>query len=201
MTMPRDTASPHDREAHMKSHVEVSRGEPDEQPSAEGEAERAPDSHPILELRRDIDRLFENFVRDIAPPFRWRGFGFGPFGQVETVFRSADEVLPPADCVETERELIITVELPGVGPDHIEVSLADGMLNVDGEKPRTVDLPEARVHLSERRYGAIRRSFRVPAAVDQDAISAAFEKGVLILTLPKRKDPETAARRVQVVRS
>jgi HSP20 family protein len=75
------------------------------------------------------------------------------------------------------------------------------MLNVDGEKPRTVDLPEARVHLSERRYGAIRRSFRVPAAVDQDAISAAFEKGVLILTLPKRKDPETAARRVQVVRS
>jgi HSP20 family protein len=63
-----------------------------------------------------------------------------------------------------------------------------------------VDLPEARVHLCERRYGAIRRSFRVPAAVDEDAISAAFEKGVLILTLPKRRDPQTSARRVQVVR-
>ena len=185
----------------MKSRVEVSRDGPDEQPSAEGEPERITDSHPILELRRDIDRLLENFVRDIAPPFRWRGLGFGPFGQVETVFRSADEVLPPADCVETDRELIITVELPGVGPDHIEVSLTDGMLNVDGEKPRTVDLPEAKVHLSERRYGAIRRSFRVPAAVDEDTISAAFEKGVLILTLPKRQEPETPARRVQVVRS
>ena len=184
----------------MNSRVEVTRGRSDEQPSAEGKPERVNDNRPILQLRQEIDRLFENFVRDIAPPFRWRGFGFGPFGQVETEFRSADEVLPRADCVETDRELIITIELPGVGPDHIEVSLADGMLSVDGEKPRTVDLPEARVHLSERRYGAIRRSFRVPAAVDEDAIRAVFEKGVLILTLPKRRIPQTPPRRVQVVR-
>jgi HSP20 family protein len=194
-------ALPHDKETHMKPRVEVTRSGSDKQPSAEAEPERGHGSHPILKLHRDIDRLFENFVRDLAPPFRWRGFGFGPFGQVETEFRSADEVLPRADCVETDRELIITVELPGVGPDHIDVSLADGMLNVDGEKPRTVELPEAQVHLSERRYGVIRRSFRVPAIVDEDAISAVFEKGVLILTLPKRRDPQTSARRVQVVRS
>ena len=185
----------------MNSRVEVTRSRSDEPPSTEGEPERADDNEPILKLRREIDCLFENFLRDIAPPFRWRGFGFGPFGQVETEFRSADEVLPRADCVETDRELIITVELPGVGPDHIDVSLADGKLNVDGDKPRTVDLPQARVHLSERRYGAIRRSFRVPDAVDEDAISAVFEKGVLILTLPKRREPQTSARRVQIVRS
>jgi HSP20 family protein len=186
----------------MKSRVEVTRSGSEEQPLAEEDAEpeRVSNNHPIVKLRRDIDSLLENFVRDVAPPFRWRGFGFGPFGQVETEFRSADEVLPRADCVETDREIIITVELPGVGPDHIDVSLADGMLNVDGEKPRTVNLPEARVHLNERRYGAIRRSFRVPAAVDEDAISAAFEKGVLILTLPKRRDPQMSPRRVQVVR-
>ena len=185
----------------MESRLEVARRPSEDQPPAEGEPEVAAVDHPIVELRRDLDRLFENFVRDIAPPFRWRGFGFGPFGQVETEFRAADEVLPRADCVETDHELVITVELPGVGPDHIEVSLADGMLNVDGVKPRTVDLPEARVHLSERRYGGIRRSFRVPVTVDEDAISAAFEKGVLILTLPKRTAPRPPAKRVEVVRS
>ncbi len=185
----------------MKSRIEVSRIGPDKQASAGVEVEPPADENPILELRQEIDRLFENFMRDIAPPFRWRGFGFGPFGQVETEFRAPDEVLPRADCVETESELVITVELPGVGPDHIDVSLADGMLNVDGVKPRTVDLPEAQVHLCERRYGAIRRSFRIPETVDQDAITAAFEKGVLILTLPKRQEPREPAKRVQIVRS
>ena len=180
--------------------VEVTRKPTEDRASPAGEPQAAAVDHPIVELRRDLDRLFEDFVRDITPPFRWRGFGFGPFGHLETEFRAADEVLPRADSVETENELVITVELPGVGPDHIDVSLADGMLNVDGVKPRTIDLPEAQVHLSERRYGAIRRSFRVPAAVDEDAISAAFEKGVLILTLPKRAQPQTSATRVQVVR-
>ena len=185
----------------MEPRIEVSRSRSEDRPPTGSEPETAEDNHPLLQLRQDLDRLVENFVRDIAPPFRWRGFGFGPFGQVETEFRAADEVLPRADCVETDRELVITVELPGVGPDHIDVSLADGMLNVDGVKPRTIDLPEAQVHLSERRYGAIRRSFRVPGTVDEDAISAAFEKGVLILTLPKRTEPQTPAKRVQVVRS
>lgn len=185
----------------MEPTVEVTRKPSEDRPSPDREPPAATANHPILELRRDLDRLFEDFVRDITPPFRWRGFGFGPFGHLETEFRAADEVLPRADCVETEREVVIMVELPGVGPDHIEVSLADGMLNVDGVKPRTIDLPEARVHLSERRYGAIRRSFRVPATVDEDAISAAFEKGVLILTLPKRVEPQTPATRVEVVRS
>ena len=185
----------------MNSHVKMAKSRPEEQPSAEGELERPADNHPIIELHQEIGRFFENFVRDVTPPFRWRGVGFGPFGQIETEFRAADEVLPRADCVETDCEVVITVELPGVGPDHIEVSLVDGMLNVDGVKPRTVDLPEGRVHLSERRYGGIRRSFRVPATVDQDAITAAFEKGVLILTLPKRMESQTPAKRVQVVRS
>lgn len=183
----------------MKSHVEVNRSSSENRPSTEVESRTLTLDHPIVELRRDLDRLLEDFVRELAPPFRWRGFGFGPFGQLETEFRAADEVLPRADCVETETELVITIELPGVGPDHIDVSLADGMLNVDGVKPRTVDLPEAQVHLSERRYGAIRRSFRVPASVDEDTISAAFEKGVLILTLPKRTEPLTPAKHIQIV--
>lgn len=155
---------------------------------------------PVVALRQEIDRLFEEFFRDFGPPFRFRGFGFGPFGQMETEFRGADDVMPRADCVETEDEVVITMELPGVGAEHIEVSLTDGNLNVDGVKPRTVDLPEGRVHLSERRYGTIRRSFRVPASVDEDSISAAFEKGVLILTLPKKSAAQAPVRRVQVVK-
>jgi HSP20 family protein len=185
----------------MNSQVKMAKDWLEEQPSADGKPDRLADTHPIIELHQEIGRFFENFVRDISPPFRWRGVGFGPFGQIETEFRAADEVLPRADCVETDCELIITVELPGVGPDHLEVSLADGMLYVDGVKPRTVDLPEGRVHLSERRYGAIRRSFRVPAAVDQNAISAAFDKGVLVVTLPKRTESPPPTKRVQVVRS
>lgn len=155
---------------------------------------------PVVALRQEIDRLFEEFFRDFGPPFRFRGVGFGPFGQVEAEFRGADEVLPRADCVETDEALVITVELPGVSPEHIEVSLADGMLHVDGIKPRTVDLPAGQVHLSERRYGVIRRSFRVPATVQEDAITAAMEKGVLILTLAKGANAGEPVRRVRVVK-
>ncbi|TVS00341.1 MAG: Hsp20/alpha crystallin family protein [Rhodospirillales bacterium] len=156
-------------------------------------------THPVQALRQEIDRVFEEFVRDFGPPFRWRGFGFGPFGQVETEYRSPGEVMPRAECLETDSEIVITVELPGVQLDDIEVSLADGMLDVQGVKARGEAVGDAKVHLAERRYGSIARSFRVPARVDEDAISASFDNGVLLITLPKRYTDPPAGKRVAVI--
>lgn len=159
---------------------------------------RGDPGHPMQALRQEIDRVFEDFVRDFGPPFRWRGFGFGPFGQVEAEYRSPGDVLPRAESLETDAEIVITIELPGVKPTDIEVSLADGMLDVQGVKARSEDVTDGKLHLTERRYGRICRSFRVPVRVEEDAISASFDNGVLRITLPKRYADPPAGKRVAI---
>lgn len=175
------------------------KGNPPGDAPAEGGAPRSGGAdYPMLGLREGMDRLFEDFLRELAPPFRWRGFGFGPFGQMETEFRSMGEVMPRADYLEGEDADVITVELPGVDEDDVTVSLVEDQLVVEGEKPRRYATDSGRLRLGERRYGTIRRSFRVSETVDPEGISASFGNGILTITLPKRAGGAGKAKRVPV---
>ncbi len=139
----------------------------------------------FLTIRSEIDRLFEDFLRECKPPFRWRGSGYNPFGRVEMEIGHTGEVLPRADMAETEAGYTLTLELPGVAETDIEISLANGLLIIEGNKrPPAVD-EDLKVHVSERHYGAFRRTFRVPAAADEDALRAITRDGVLTVIMPK----------------
>jgi HSP20 family protein len=94
---------------------------------------------------------------------------------------------PAADVVETEDEIRVIVEMPGVNPDAIQVDIENNLLSVSGEKQEEHTEGDERStwHLTERRYGQFSRAFVLPRDVDADGIHANFENGILSVTIPK----------------
>jgi HSP20 family protein len=91
----------------------------------------------------------------------------------------------PTDVSEDENALQIGMELPGVDPDDVRLSLENNVLTIRGEKRQQIDENNERVHRFERVYGVFERTFVLPNTVDPDKIDARFENGVLIVRIPK----------------
>ena len=90
---------------------------------------------------------------------------------------------PAVDVLETDRELLLYAELPGIERDQVELTVVDRRLELSGRRPPlAADHAFARM---ERSYGPFRRVFELPADIDPDGVSATFEDGVLRVTLPK----------------
>jgi HSP20 family protein len=108
---------------------------------------------------------------------------------------------PEADVVETEKDIRVLLDVPGMRPEDIEIGLENNLLSVSGERrPEWSESEGQRVdwHLSECRYGKFSRSFVLPRDVDADRIEAHVEDGVLRLSIPKN---ERARRRRIEIRS
>jgi HSP20 family protein len=111
-----------------------------------------------------------------------------------TVRGNADSTLA-LDVHETDTNYIVQTALPGANPDNIHVSVHDGVLTISTEiNPPTME--NSRTLIQERVYGKFTRSLRLPQMVDLDNVNAAFENGVLTLTMPK--SPEAQPRQIPV---
>ena len=158
--------------------------------------------HPLVGLRQEMDRLFERFMGDGGPfgsgglsrlgdwdPFRsvgipsWFG-GFGPS--------------PSVDLSESEKSFELTMELPGMEADDVELELSGDALTVKGEKRKELEKQEQDYHLTERSFGQFRRTFTLPSGVEADKIGAAFSKGVLTVTVPKLAEATKQRKRIEV---
>jgi HSP20 family protein len=139
---------------------------------------------PFENLRREIDRLFEDFDT---------GFWRAP---LQRAFAGAG--MPAVDIAETEKSYEITAELPGLDEKNVEVNYADGVLTIKGEKSDQKEEKKRDYYLSERSYGSFQRSFAVPDGVDADKIDAAFKNGVLTVTLPKSAEAQKPAKKIEV---
>ena len=107
---------------------------------------------------------------------------------------------PTADVVETENEIRVMLEMPGISPENLNVDMENNVLTVSGEKHEERKEGDERStwHLTERRYGQFSRSFVLPRDVEADNIAAHFETGILTVRIPKS---ERARRRRIEVRS
>src|ERR671911_75396 len=103
---------------------------------------------------------------------------------------------PALDISERKDAYLVTVELPGVEADDLEITLEDGLLTIQGERHFAHDSSEQQFHRVERRYGAFRRSITLPAHVMAEGIQASFEDGVLQIMVPKAE--EAKPKRIQV---
>ena len=92
---------------------------------------------------------------------------------------------PPVDLYEDKDSLVFQAELPGFKKEHVEISLQDGVLTVSGERKVENQAAETEAHRTERFYGKFQRSITLPVAVDADKIKAAYQDGLLTVTLPK----------------
>ena len=160
--------------------------------------ERKPDRptewRPFESLRREVDRLFDDFQGG-----SWRS----PFGRMLDVepFRRGEIGWgkPPAvDVVDKDKAYEITAELPGMDESNIDVKVADGTLTIKGEKRDEKEEKKKDYYLSERRFGSFQRSFGVPDGVDVDKIEANFKNGVLTVTLPKTPEAQKSEKKIAI---
>jgi HSP20 family protein len=147
-------------------------------------AEREESSDPFVALRRDVDRMFDDFFNGSLA--RFPGFAkLGTFG-------------PSVDVEDKEKELIVTAELPGLDEKDFEVTVAGDVLTIKGEKKTENENQNGGAHYIERRFGSFSRSVRLPFEVGDQNIEAKYEKGVLSIRLPKPADAQRQVRRIEV---
>ncbi len=139
----------------------------------------------FTDLQRDVNSIFDNM---------WRGFGAPAVAGDGNVSR----LQPTTDIAETDKEYEVTVELPGIDEKDVEVTLANGVLSIKGEKKFEREEKKKDYYLSERSYGSFQRSIRVPEDVDGEKVSAAFAKGVLTLKLPKLAEAQSTTKKIAV---
>ncbi len=152
------------------------------------------DSDPLVAFRRDMSRMFDAFFG-----------GFGAPGMLAPALRALPPAIltPQINISETDEEIRITADLPGLDEDDIEVKLADGMLTIGGEKAAETEADEEEegersYHLVERTQGAFSRTLLLPFAVEPEDIDAEFKNGVLTITIPKPKAVQEKTHKIAV---
>ena len=104
--------------------------------------------------------------------------------------------LPAVDVWETDSELVLSFDLPGIPEDKVAVELDDSVLTVSGERERTQEHSSERFYRFERRFGQFSRSVTLPAGIKEDEIKAAYKDGVLEIRVPRPE--EQKPKRIQI---
>lgn len=139
---------------------------------------------PLQTLRSEIERVFEDFPKNLG------------------VSTSGVGVLRPTlDVSETDDGVRVTVELPGVDESDIDVTLADDVLTIKGEKKSEREEKSETFFRSERSYGMFQRSIPVPSGLDPASVTATMKDGVLEIALPKPPEAKASARKIAISRT
>jgi HSP20 family protein len=105
---------------------------------------------------------------------------------------------PAVDIYETDHNLVMKVELPGIDPKDVEVRVENQTLVISGERKAEKDLKEGNYHRVERSYGTFSRSFTLPGTVSTENVTAEYKDGLLILTPAKREEAKPKTIKIQV---
>ncbi len=105
---------------------------------------------------------------------------------------------PPVDIYETDQNLVLKAELPGVDPNTVEVRVEDNSLYLRGERKFEKEVKEENYHRIERAYGSFSRSFTLPGSIDSSKVTAEYKDGVLSLTIPKREEAKPKTFKINV---
>jgi HSP20 family protein len=147
---------------------------------SESESERA-----VPALQDTVSRVINDF------------FGGGVFGR-DWPIAPHGEFLPPLDASETDECIQISLELPGLDAKDVDVSLADDMLTIKGQKSEESERDDDGTHWTERRFGSFQRVVPLPCEVEPDSATASFKRGVLEIELHKSEVARTRSRGVRI---
>jgi len=106
---------------------------------------------------------------------------------------------PSVDIFETEQELVLSAEVPGIDEKDIEIKIEDNTLTLKGNRTFEKETKEENYHRIERAYGSFFRSFSLPLYINQDSIKAEHNHGVLKIIMPKK--PELKPRQVKILKA
>ena len=135
----------------------------------------------LVTLREKMNRLFEE--------------AYSSRGSEKDLITST--WTPSVDIYETDHELVLTAELPGIEDSDINIELEDNTLTLKGERKFEKEIKEENYHRIERAYGSFARSFSLPPNIEQEKISAEHEIGILKITIPQK--PQTKPKKISVI--
>ena len=133
------------------------------------------DDNPLLTLQRDLNRVFEDF---------WSRSGFGALDG----FGAGS--MPRVDVADADKEIEVTLELPGMTEKDVELSVSGDVLTIKGEKKAEQKDEQKGYYLSERSYGPFFRTVPLPPGVEADKASAEFQNGLLKVRLPQSAEAQ-----------
>lgn len=140
----------------------------------------------IYSLQQEINQLFDQMMRDFETPF----------------FASEKDVIGSfvlcVDMHETEKDVTVTAEIPGIDEKDISVTLSRDILTISGEKKTEKSEDTKGFYKMERVYGSFRRSLPVPAGIDPDKVEATFKNGVLTITLAKSPETQPSSNQIPI---
>jgi HSP20 family protein len=136
----------------------------------------------LMTSQRGIDRLF----KEAFTPF---------YDEGESSTRTW---APPVDIYETENDIVLKAELPGMDPKDVEVKVEDNTLYLKGERKFEKEVRNENYHRVERSYGSFARSFSLPNSISAEKVKAEFKDGLLTLTLPKREEAKPRTIKIDV---
>jgi HSP20 family protein len=130
---------------------------------------------PLGGFRGEMDRLFDSFMRDAL------SVGDRPWGVMGSWG-------PPLDVEETDKEVHVRAEIPGVKADDLQLAIRGNALVISGEKKETQERDSGGYYYQERRFGSFRREVPLPTAVDPDDVKAEYKDGILTVKLKKSQE-------------
>lgn len=142
---------------------------------------------PLRDMEWEMNRLFRNFSRNF--------FEDTPFG---TELMAPSAPMPRVDVTETDKEIRVTAELPGMEEKDVEVSLSENVLTLSGEKKQEKEEKEKNFYRLERSFGKFQRKVALPAEVETDKVEAVFKKGVLTVKLPKTEKSREEVKKITI---
>jgi len=141
---------------------------------------------------KEIDTLFERFFEE---PFKNLMRNRFP---VFEEFAKFEDLTPKVDMFDSKNELVVKMEVPGIDKKNINISISDGMLNVQGEVKKEEETKKDDYYYSERSYGSFSRRLRLPVDVKEDLVKATYKDGVLEIKLPKTAKSKPKEIKVQI---
>jgi len=151
-------------------------------------------SHPLLSFQQELNKMFEEFFNSEDS---FGDLSMFPMGVGE---KSWDPLTPRVDLSETEKDVIVSMELPGICEEDIDVSIKDNALTVSGEKKQERDSEEKDKgwYRLERHFGSFSRTVPLPTRVKDSEAEATFKNGVLTISIPKEDSETSTAHRISV---
>ncbi len=146
-------------------------------------------TNPIMQFHQGIDRMFDQF---------FQSYGFPSLLNDSALLSKDNMIKPNVDITDTDKNYSISVEIPGVDKDSIQISLNDGNLTIRGEKKQEKEEKDRNYHRIERSYGSFQRVLSLPPDADSDKIDASFKNGVLIVTLPKIPGAKSSVKTIPI---
>lgn len=142
---------------------------------------------PFVDLQREMNRLFDDVFG------RETGGALPSTGMEPSMWMT-----PQIDVSETDTELRVSVDIPGVTQEDVDVTVEGDILSIRGEKRAETEEERGNYHVSERSFGRFQRSIQLPFAPDHDQVRAHFDRGVLAITIPKTEQAQQRGRRIEV---